>query len=42
MNFTTEDEISHYYRKAFITLMLVMLSVIVILVINTLNAAVIH
>ncbi len=42
MNDTTEDEISHYYRKAFITLMLVMLSVIVILVINTLNAAVIH
>ena len=42
MNYTTEDEISHYYRKAFITLILVILSVIVIFIINTLNAAVIH
>ena len=42
MNYTTGEETSHYYRKAWIALLLVMLSVIVILIINTLNAAVIH
>jgi hypothetical protein len=39
---TTGDETSHYYRKAWVTLILVMLSVIVIFIITTLNAAVIH
>ena len=42
MHYTTGYETSHYYRKALITLILVMLSVIVIITINTLNAAVIH
>jgi len=42
MHYTTGYETSHYYRKALITLILVMLSVIVIIIINTLNAAVIH
>jgi hypothetical protein len=42
MNYTTGEETSHYYRKAWVTLILVVLSVIVILIINTLNAAVIH
>ena len=42
MNDTTGEETSHYYRKAWIALLLVILSVIVIIAINTLNAAVIH
>ncbi len=42
MNDTTEAEISHYYRKTFIALLLVILSVIVLIVINTLNATIIH
>ncbi len=42
MNYTTGEETSHYYRRARIALLLVMLSVIVIFIINTLNAAVIH
>jgi hypothetical protein len=42
MNDTTEAELSHYYRKTFIALLLVILSVIVIIAINTLNATIIH
>ena len=42
MHYTTGDETSHYYRKALITSILVMLSVIVIIIINTLNAIAIH
>jgi hypothetical protein len=42
MHDTTGDETSRYYRKALITLILVMLSVMVIIIINTLNAAVIQ
>ncbi len=42
INDTTGEETSHYYRKAWIALLLVMLSLIVIFIINTLNAAVIH
>ena len=43
MNHTQHDKkISHYYRKAWITLILVMLSVIVFIIIYTLNAAAIH
>lgn len=39
---TTREETPHYYRKAWITLILVMLSVIVLIIIYTLNATVIH
>jgi hypothetical protein len=42
MHDTTEAELSHYYRKTFIALLLVILSVIVVLAINTLNATIIH
>jgi len=42
MNDTTEAEISYYYRKTFIALLLVILSVIVLIVINTLNATILH
>ena len=41
MNDTTEDEISHHYRKAWVTLIL-LLVVVSVIIINTLNAAVIH
>jgi hypothetical protein len=42
MNDTTEDKMtSHYYRKAWIILILIMFSVI-IFIIATLNAAVVH
>ena len=44
MNYTTGYETSRYYRKALITLILLLVvgSVIVIFITNTLNAAVIH
>ena len=41
MNDTTEDEISRHYRKAWVTLIL-LLVVVSVIIINTLNAAVIH
>ena len=42
MNYTTGEGTSHYYRRAWIALLLVMLSVIVVFIINTLNATAIH
>ena len=41
MDYTTEDEISHHYRKAWITLIL-LLVILSVIMISLLNAVVVH